>query len=260
MIEEQTLASGMRIWIARQESGTPRPAVLVLHERYGPVQHSFNMIEKMAAEGYVACVPDAFHRYEGERGPLERAETRFDPTDADALDDLDETIAYLRTLSYVADSQVGMAGFCASGRLPIVFSARRNDVAGIAVVHGGIYPRDYDASLAGQQTVAELIPKLSCPMLGIFGEHDRLVPLENVARARGELDDTGKSYRIRVIAGVPHGWLNTTTPEAYHQAEAEDAWRTMVGFFGEVFAGDWGTAEPRQQFTADPAISFDFGA
>ena len=59
---------------------------------------------------------------------------------------------------------------------------------------------------------------------------------------------------------MPHGWLNSTTPDAYHPAEAEDAWRTMVGFFGEVFAGGWDTAEPRRQFTADPAISFDFGA
>ncbi len=260
MIEEQTMASGMRVWVARPEGDVPRPAILLLHERYGPVQHSFNMIEKMAAEGYVACFPDGFHRFEGERGPLERSEMRFDPTDADALDDLDETIAYLRTLSYVAGGQVGMAGFCASGRLPLLFAAMRADAAGIAVVHGGIYPRDYDASLKGQGTVAELIPKLSCPMLGIFGENDRLVPLENVARLRDELEDTGKSYRIRVIAGVPHGWLNSTTPDAYHPAEAEDAWHTMVGFFDEVFTGGWDTAEPRRQFIADAAIPFGFGA
>ena len=260
MLIEETLTSGMRVWTARPDTEARRPAILVLHERYGPVQHSFNLVEKMAADGYVACVPDIYHRYTGDRGPIERAEARVDPTDEETLEDLDETIAHLRSLAHVDGDRIGIAGFCASGRTPLVFAAARNTAAAIAVFHGGVYPRDYEPIYPGQAPASELIAKLGCPVLGMFGELDRLVPLENVARFRQELEQGAKSYRIRVFAGVPHAWLNSTTADAYRPREAEDAWRTMVSFFKEVFAGEWETATPRQHFERDAAIGFDFAS
>ena len=258
MLTEETLASGMRVWTARPDTTEQRPAVLLLHERYGPVQHSFNMIERLANDGYVACVPDTFHRHEGDRGPIERAEGRVDPTDADALEDLDETLAYLRTLSYVDGGKIGIAGFCASGRTPLVFAAARDAATAIAIFHGGIYPRDYVPEYPGQETVANLIPRVQCPILGAFGELDRLVPLENVARFRRELDGLGKNYQIRVYGDTPHGWLNTTMPDGYRKEAAEDGWRTLVTFFADAFDGKWSTGEPIRRFEADPSIAYDF--
>ncbi len=238
MLVEQTLASGMRLWTARPETEEPRPAVMLLHERYGPVQHSFNIAEKLARDGYVACVPDTFHRFKGDRRPIEDAEARIDPTDAEALADLDETLAHLRGLAYVDSERIGIAGFCLSGRTPLVFAAQRTGIAGIAIFHGGIYPRDYTPEFPGQQTVSELIPRLSCPVLGVFGELDRLVPLENVARFRRDLEQTDKSYRVRVIADVPHGWLNSTTPDAYRPEGAERAWQMMLGSSARCSTGN----------------------
>lgn len=256
MLVKETLASGMRVWHARPDTGDPRPAVLLLHERYGPVPYSFDAIEKLAGDGFVACVYDMFHRYQGDRRPIEQAQARVDPTDDEALADLDETIAYLRKLPYVDGDRIGMAGFCLSGRTPLVYAAARDDVSAIAVFHGGIYPRDYEASMPGQQTVAGLIPRLSCPVLGGFGEHDNLVPLENVRRFRGELERHGRSFEIRVFANVPHAWLNHTT-DAYRKREADEAWAMMVRFFTEVFDGTW-DGQTVARFQADPSIAFDF--
>ena len=258
MLIEETLASGMRVWHARPDTDEPRPAVLLLHERYGPVQYSFDAIEKLAADGFVACFNDMFHRFKGDRGPIERAEARVDPTDDEAIADLDETLAYLRTLGYVDGGRIGMAGFCLSGRTPLVYAAARDDVRAAAVFHGGIYPRDYEGSTAGQQPVGELMPRLSCPVLGGFGEHDNLVPLENVRRFREELARHGKSFEIRIFGGVPHAWLNHTT-QAYRKPEADEAWGMMVRFFTEVFDGAW-DGRTVARFEADPAIAFDFGS
>ena len=258
MIAEQHLASGMRFWIARPETQERRPALLMLHERYGPVQHSFNVIERVAANGYVACFPDMFHRFKGDRGPIEAGRARIDPTDAESLADLDEVFLHLRTLDYVDVDRIGIVGFCLSGRTPLVFAGQRIGVSAIAIFHGGAYPRDYAGEFAGQQPVGEVIPKLSCPVLGVFGELDQLVPLANVARFKSDLERSGKSYRIRVIAGVPHAWLNSTTPKAYHAKEADEAWKTMEDFFSEVFGGKWKTPQPRQHLESDAAINFDF--
>ncbi len=260
MIVEQTLASGMRFWIARPETLERRPTVLMLHERYGPMQHTFNMVERLAGDGYVACFPDMFHRFTGDRGPIEAGQARIDPTDAETLADLDEVFAHLRALDFVDVDHIGIAGFCLSGRTPLVFAAQRTGAAALAIFHGGVYPRDYAGELAGQQSVAELIPKLSCPVLGMFGELDHLVPLANVARFKSDLERSGLSYRIRVFARVPHAWLNSTSPKSYHAKEADEAWKTMMGFFSEVFDGKWNTPQPRRHFEPDAAIDFDFAS
>jgi hypothetical protein len=37
MLDEQALSSGMRIWTARPDTDEPRPAVILLHGRRGPI-------------------------------------------------------------------------------------------------------------------------------------------------------------------------------------------------------------------------------
>ena len=69
-IVEKISASGMRIWYALPESELSAPLMVMLHERYGPVEHSFNVIKRMASYGYVACFADLFHRYQGEEDRL----------------------------------------------------------------------------------------------------------------------------------------------------------------------------------------------
>ncbi len=260
MIVGQTLSNGMRFWVARPDTQERRPVLLMLHERYGPVKHSFNVIERVAAEGYVACFPDMFHRFQGDRGPIENGQARVDPTDTESLADMDETFAHVRSLNYVDADKIGIVGFCLSGRTPLVYSAQRKGATAVTVFHGGAYPRDYAGELPGQQPIGEVIPKVSCPVLGIFGELDQLVPLANVARFKRDLEQSGKSYRIRVIAGVPHAWLNSTNPIAYYEKEAEEAWKIMFEFFKEVFDGRWKTPQPRHEFVSDPAITFDFSS
>ena len=257
MLVEQTLASGMRFWVARPEADGPRPAVFLHHERYGPVEHSFESLERIAGEGFVGCLPDLYHRFDGDRGLLERAEARCDPTDEETLADLDESIAYLHTLDFVDGNNIGMAGFCASGRAPILYAASR-DLKGIAVFHGGVYPRDYDPIYPGQGTVATMIPKLSCPVFGAFGEVDFLVPLENVQRFRTEMEQHRKSFRIKVFANTPHAWGVDDDSGRYRPQEAEEAWRMMVSFFDEVFTDKWDTGRTLWQFESDIAPDYDY--
>ena len=258
MIVEQTLASGMRFWVARPEIDGPRPAVFLHHERYGPVEHSFLLLEKMSGEGYVACMPDLYHRFQGDRRALERAELRCDPSDEETIADLDESIANLRTLDFVDGDNIGMAGFCASGRAALVFAASRHDLKGIAVFHGGVYPRDYDPIYPGQGTVANVIPGLSCPLFGAFGEADVLVPLANVLRLRWELELHRKSYLIKVFAGAPHAWGVDDGTGRYRPQEAQEAWQMMTSFFRDVFAGKWDAGRAVWRFESDVAVDYDY--
>ena len=159
MLDELTLASGMKIWCARPDSATKRPAVIIMHGRRGPIDidGSWDRVERLARDGFVGCVPDLYHRFTGDRRPIEAQESRIDYGDAEYLADLDETIAYLRTLSYVDGEHIGVAGFCMSGRISLTFAAAREPKA-VAIFHGGVYTRDFDGTFAGQAPIADFIP------------------------------------------------------------------------------------------------------
>ena len=255
-VTENTLEGGMRVWYARPESNEPLPLMVMMHERYGPVEHSFNVIKRMAEYGYVACFPDFFHRYEGDRGLLERSEDRCAPTDAQYVDDLDQTLEFMRAQAFVDSTKVGIVGFCQSGRVPMVYAASGRDVTAIGFIHGGIYDRDYEPTFEGQESLTTFLPRVNVPVLGGFGEHDFLVPLQNIRRFRGELESLGKRARLHVFGGAPHGWMNTTRKEYRHEA-SEGAWGLISGFFSEAFDGRLGPA-PQVEFHADESIDFDF--
>ena len=256
-ITENVLPSGMRLWYARPETDEPRPLMVMLHERYGPVEQSWHILRTMAGYGYVACLSDLFHRYEGDRGPIERSEARCDPTDEQTVIDIDESIAFMRGLDIVDGSNIGIVGFCQSGRTPMVYSAAGRDVGALGVFHGGIYPRDYEPTFEGQEPISDVLRRVNAPILAGFGEHDHLVPLENVRRFRGELESLGKRGRIRVFGSIGHGWFNVTRPDDYDEAASVASWDMLAAFAADAFAGRLGGG-PNVEFTADAGIPFDF--
>jgi carboxymethylenebutenolidase len=210
MLHEETLDGGMRIWSVRPEGAGRHPAMIYMHERYGPVQHSMDVIQRLADNGFVAVAPDMFYRYEGDRGAIERAEARYDLKDTDSLADLDLVMAWLRSQDYVMGDEIGIMGVCQTGREPILYAAHRNDVAAIVIMNGGVYPREFIPVEDRPTSVSEWFPKLSCPVLGLFGEGDSLIPLENIARFRAEMEQARKSYEVHIFRDAPHGWINDT--------------------------------------------------
>ena len=256
-ITENVLQSGMRLWYARPDTSEPRALMVMLHERYGPVEQSWNIVRRMAGYGYVACLSDLFHRYEGERGPIERSEARYDPTDKQTITDIDESIAFMRGLDFVDGSSIGLVGFCQSGRTPMVYSAAGRDVTALGVFHGGIYPRDYEPIYEGQEPIGDVIPRVSAPIFAGFAENDALVPLENIRRFRGELEALGKRASVRVFSGIGHGWFNVTRPKDYNEAASNESWDLLSAFVDDVFAGTL-SGSPVVEFNADADIPFDF--
>ncbi len=258
MLDEQKLASGMTIWTAKPESAGPHPAMIVMHERYGPVQHPKDLVQRFADEGFVAVLPDMFHRYEGDRGAIERGEARCELNDTTSLADLDEAMAWLKHQSYVIDDQIGIMGICQTGREPLLYAAHRQDAGAIVILNGGVYPREFVPTPDHPASVSEWFPKLSCPVLGLFGELDSLIPLDNIARFRSEMEQARKSYQVRIFRDAPHGWLNDTIPSRYRPQQATEAWATLIGFLRSTLGGDWDRSRVIWRFESDTSPDYDF--
>ena len=51
-----------------------RPAVIILHERYGVDQHTKDLTVKLAQAGFVGLAPDLFLRFIGDRKSLQKGQ------------------------------------------------------------------------------------------------------------------------------------------------------------------------------------------
>src|ERR1043166_3252489 len=134
-----------------------RPAVIILHERYGIDQHTKDLTTKLAQAGFVGLAPDLFHRYTGDRKAVLRGEQRVDLRDDEALDDLTAAVDYLKKLSYVDSSRLGIIGVCQTGRQPLLLAANRNDIAGAVVLYGAIGGREWIGNDLRPTPVVDLI-------------------------------------------------------------------------------------------------------
>lgn len=258
MLTELRFGSGKRAFLARAEGRDRRPAVVQLHERYGIVKHTTDLTQKLAEAGYVALAPDMFSRFKGDREALARGDVTAEIRDDEALTDLDEAIAYLRTLDYVDGNRIALMGVCQTGRQSLLAAAHRSDLAAAVVFYGGIGARDWESRQAQPEPVSSLIERFCCPVLGIFGEGDNIISLDEVVRFRNHLEKSKKSYQIRLYPEVPHGWLNDTMPGRYRAEAAQDAWQCLLSFLGKSLVDGWDRSRILSLFESNVSPSYDF--
>lgn len=235
-----------------------RPAVIILHERYGIDQHTKDLTVKLAQAGFVGLAPDLFHRFVGDRTAVLRGEQRVDLTDDGALEDLNAAVEYLKKLKEVDGSRIGIIGVCQTGRQPVLLAAKRNDIAGAVVLYGAIGGKEWLGNDLRPAPIEELIPQVNCPVLGVFGEADHIISIDDVARFRNTLEKAKKNCHIRIYAGAPHGWLNDTMPGRYRKEAAKDAWTLMMSFLKKCFAGDWDENRIVCNYESNYSKGYDF--
>jgi carboxymethylenebutenolidase len=258
MLTEERLASGMIIWSARPDTQEPRPAVIFLHERYGPVDHPKDAVQRFADAGFVAVLPDMFHRMTEDRGPIVRGEAFATLVDETSIADLDEVMTWLRSQSYVVGDQIGIMGVCQTGREPLLYAAERGGVAALVLLNGGIYGRKWTPTTDHPTSVWDFFPKLECPVLCLLGEIDNLISLDDLARFRTEMEQARKSYHAIVFRDTPHGWINDTMPGRYRKEAAEAAWSATMEFLKSTLGGDWDRSRVIWKFESDTSPDYDF--
>ena len=235
-----------------------RPAVIILHERYGVDQHTKDLTVKLAQTGFVGLAPDLFHRFNGDRKALQQGQVRMDLRDDEALEDLNAAVDYLKKSSNVDGARIGIIGVCQTGRQPLLLAANRNDIAGIVVLYGAIGGKEWDGNELRPTPIEKLVSRVSCPVLGIFGEADHIISVDDVIRFRGCMERSKKSYHVRLYRDAPHGWLNDTMPGRYRREAAKDAWSLMMSFLKKCFANSWNKDRISCTFESDYATQYDF--
>jgi carboxymethylenebutenolidase len=246
----------MPAFMAAPAGDAKAPAVIVMHERYGLVRHTEDLAQRFARDGFVAIAPDFFFRHP-DQAVLHRGEVGYGMSDAEALQSLAAAIDALRAVPQADLSRLVVMGVCQTARFSLVLAASQ-PIAAALVWYGAAQPREWAVNDKYQRPLEDIIAAVDCPVLGMFGEADHLISIEDVRRLRDCLEQHGKTYRIRIYRDAPHGWLNDTMPGRYRRREAEAAWADQRAFLQEVLAPDCDRSRRVQFYAADIAVDYDF--
>ncbi len=188
---------------------------------------------------------------------LHRGDANCDVPDPDALIALEAVIDMLTTIPQADTGRLAVMGICQTGRLPLVVAAAR-PIGAALVWYGAAQPREWAVNSKYPRPLDDIVAAVDCPVLGMFGETDHLISVDDVRRFRDCLERHRKNYRIHLYRDAPHGWLNDTMPGRYRRAQAEAAWADQLAFLAEVLAPGYDRTTCVQRYAADIAADYEF--
>ena len=254
-----TFGDRVKGFLAMPENQTgPFGAVILGHERYGLIQHTLDLTAKFAAHGYIGLAPDLFSRWEGDMDALNRGDIQVTITDDDLKSYLGDSLDYLLNHSQVDPNRIVGMGVCQSGDYPLVLNSIRDEISANIVVYGGAQSRVWEVDEARPVPYETILEGIQAPILGIFGEHDQVVSVENVRRLQDLLQSKRKSYEFKLFRDMPHGWFNSTMPGRYRPKEAEQAWSLIMDYLRRVRAGEFPSDRVIWRFESNIAPDYDF--
>jgi carboxymethylenebutenolidase len=206
-------------FLARPKEDGTYPAVIVIHEIWGLVDHMKDVAIRLAREGYVALAVDLF---EGETvSKLEEGHKfREKFTEDKIIGDLTRAFDYLRNLPYVNPKSIGSVGFCMGGGLSLLFACRNKKLAAAAVFYGR------------NPSPIDQVKHIQCPILGNYAGADMAITESDINLLRQTLTKYKKNFDIKTYPEAPHAFFNDTR-ESYRPEAAKDAWNRTLQFFNK---------------------------
>jgi len=235
---ELTTADGpMRLYEAVPD-GDGRGAVVVIQEAFGVNPHIEDVTRRFADAGYHAVAPDMFHRTGpgavvdyGDFGPVMEHFAGIGSDDA-ILADVDATIDYLHGIGF-ADHQIGIVGFCFGGRVTFLVASRRAIAAAVGFYGGGIVTGRFPQFPA----LVDRAPTMQAPWLGLFGDRDESIPVDDVEQLRDALAAAPVDAQVVRYPDAEHGFHCDARP-SYNADAAADGWTRTLDWFGQHLGAD----------------------
>jgi carboxymethylenebutenolidase len=204
--------------------------LIVIQEAFGVNDHIRDVTRRSADAGYHAVAPSLFHRAGGgtaDYGDMEAVMRLFAGlTDDGFLMDVDACIAHLGVEGF-APEQVGIVGFCMGGRVTFLVAARRRLGGAVGFYGGGIV----EAGRLPFPALIDDVATMRTPWLGLFGDADAGIPVEQVERLRTELDRSAPvDHDIVRYPGAQHGFHCDARPDAFNAEAAADGWSRAIAW------------------------------
>lgn len=200
----------------------------MIQEAFGVNDHIDDVTRRFAAEGWLAVAPHLFHRTGDPKlgyDDLAQVMPHFaEVTVEGVLHDVDAALDHLVAAGIPA-TRVGVVGFCMGGTVALAVATRRALGAAVTFYGGGV-----TAGRFGFAPLVDEAPRLRAPWLGLFGDLDEGIPVDDVERLRAAAAISGQPTEVVRYPDAGHGF-HCDARESYHEPSATDAWSRTVAWF-----------------------------
>jgi carboxymethylenebutenolidase len=124
-------------------------------------------------------------------------------------------------------NRIGILGHCWGGRVAWLGACHNPAYKACIVFYGG---RVKIAFADGATPPIELASRITCPVLGIFGNDDQGPSPEDVNDYEAGLKEAGVSYDFHRYDGAGHGFQDFHDPARFRKAQSDDAWEKAIAF------------------------------
>ena len=218
-------------YMAYQDSGKPKPAVLVAHDWSGRRELACKAAERVAELGYVGFALDMYGKgVFGADGDTEKNGALMAPFAQDRAllrRRINAALHVVRQLPQVDVTRVAAMGYCFGGMCVLELARSGADVRGVISIHG-IFASGHMAN-----------EKIKAKVLCLHGHDDPMVPPQQVLAFETEMTQAGVDWQIHVYGGTMHAFTNpkANNPDAgtvYNQTAANRAYQSLANFFTEI--------------------------
>jgi carboxymethylenebutenolidase len=196
------------------------PAVIMIHENKGLNDNIKNMANLLAKNGYVVLAVDLFN---GEVTTDQNRSSELTQQVRDNQDiataNLKSAVKYAASLPNVNAEKIVSLGWCFGGAqsLQLALNSQDHPLAATIIYYGRLI------------TDKTILSNIKWPVLGIFGDQDRSIPVDAVKAFELALNSSGITNEIYIYKGVGHAFANPSG-ENYAPKETQDAWQKTLSF------------------------------
>ena len=218
VVELRRLDTTMRVYTAGPRAiRANTPGIVIVPHLWGVDATIRDIVRRFAKAGFSAASPDLYARFDAPSGDDSCDRAVFDPfakriERRQADGDIGAAALWLQARS--PQGLIGITGLSTGGRYALMQAADNNDIfTCVAPFYG---------------SVEQITPdQIHIPVCGSYGEHDSIIPADNVRFFRTLLTVAND---IRVYQTAGHDFFDDRR-SAYAPAAASDAWKRTLEFF-----------------------------
>ena len=224
-----SFASGgvaVHAYFSRPKGAGPFPAVVVIHENRGLLEHFKDVTRRLAKLGYAALAVDLASAEGGtEKFTTDLAQVtailgRTPPERM--VEFLNSGVRYLQGQRFVRRDRIGAMGYCFGGGMTWRLATANADVRAAAPYYGSSPP-------------LEDVARIKAAVLAIYAGNDERINA-GIPAVREAMQRARVTHEIVIYPGADHAFFNDTGPR-YHAAAARGAWDRSVGWFEKYLKG-----------------------
>jgi carboxymethylenebutenolidase len=237
MIDVPTTRGDVHAYEARPD-GESRGGIIVIHEVWGLVDHTKDVANRLAAEGYVALAPDLLSDAIDVKAAGVLQEDLFNPEKRNAVQPrlreitapmhspafasetlvkLDDCFSYLHDLPEV-NQKIAIIGFCFGGTYSFGLATKESRLKLAMPFYGhadGYSPEE--------------LKEITCPVRAFYGEKDEGL-VGSLPDLKEKMQSASVDFGSKVYPDCGHAFFNDTNRFAYNKAAATDAWQRILEY------------------------------